>query len=115
MFTADSHLVRIAPDFTRLTNDWSWPREDVGLSEARWDEYRDLFREAGITAGIERQGDQVFFYLSTMGLGISGRSRGVAYASEPPTEIAPDLDSRQGEGISYVPIQGDWYLFDWAH
>jgi hypothetical protein len=115
MFTEDSHLVRIAPGFTRLTNDWSWPREDVGLSEARWDEYRELFRTAGIADGIERYGDRVFFYVSSIGLAVSGRSRGIAHSRKAPAEIAPDLDSRQGEGISYVSVQGGWYLFDWAH
>lgn len=114
MFEADSHLVRVAPDFTRLRDDWSWPRENVGISDERWERYRRLFREADIESGIERHGDQILFYMSTIGLAVSGRSRGVAYTRERPLEISDDLDSRSGEGISYVPLHDEWYLFDWA-
>ena len=105
----------MAEDFTRLESDWSWPREDVGLSDERWNRYRDLFERAELDGGIERQGEYIFFYMSAVGLGISGRSRGVAFGTSEPSEISADLDSRRGEGISYVRLEPGWYLFDWAH
>ena len=50
MSNQDFRIVRIAPSFTWLDDDWSWPRpaSKWGLSETRWDEYRRLFREAGL-------------------------------------------------------------------
>jgi hypothetical protein len=59
LFAEDSHLVRVALEFTRLTTEWSWPRKDVGLSPERWDLYRRLFKEAGIVDGVERQDDHL--------------------------------------------------------
>ena len=44
MSDEDSHLTRIAPDFTWLDDDVSWPRRNVGISEQRWNDYRELFR-----------------------------------------------------------------------
>ena len=114
MFAQDDRLVRVADDFTRLRDDWSWPREDVGLTPERWDRYRSLFIRAGLDGGIEREGSDVFFYMSSVGLVGSGRSRGVVFATSSPAETAPSLDARQGKGISYVVLEGNWYLFDWA-
>ena len=114
LFAQDDHLVRVANDFTRLKHDWSWPREDVGLTPERWDRYRALFARARLDGGIERQGTEVFFYMSSVGLVGSGRSRGVAFATSRPLETARTLGERQGEGISYVALEGNWYLFDWS-
>jgi len=43
---ARSKVIRIAHDFTRLENNWGWPRPeaDWGITKVRWDEYRKLFR-----------------------------------------------------------------------
>ncbi len=45
MSNEDSHVVRIASDFTWLDNNAGWPRPDseLGFSKQRWDEYRSLF------------------------------------------------------------------------
>lgn len=52
MSRQDYRIVRIRFDTTALYNDDSWPRKDVGLSEQRWDEYRQLFRKLGIEEGL---------------------------------------------------------------
>lgn len=44
MSDEDGKLVRIDPDFTWHADDYSWPRKDPGLTEARWETYRSLFR-----------------------------------------------------------------------
>src|SRR6266446_5918792 len=45
MCNADSHVVRIAPDFTWLDNNAAWPRpeSELGFSTQRWGQYRTLF------------------------------------------------------------------------
>jgi hypothetical protein len=44
MSDSDSTVVRIAYTFTRLYNNWQWPRDTslLGLSQSRWNSYRDL-------------------------------------------------------------------------
>src|SRR5215475_5418079 len=44
MAQQDAHMARVARDFTWLTTDVSWPRENIGISAERWSEYRRLFR-----------------------------------------------------------------------
>ena len=39
MANEDSHLTRIAPNFTWLENDVAWPGKNVGISKQRWNEY----------------------------------------------------------------------------
>lgn len=51
----DSDVVRIAPGFTWVRGKPSYSsrsKEDIGFSEARWNEYRVLFREAGVHDGL---------------------------------------------------------------
>lgn len=110
----DEHLVRIAPDFTQLEDDWSWPRprESWGITEARWDRYRQLFREADIDHGITHDEEgTVYFLAEACGLSISGRSSGYLYSSTRPSPIVDRLSDLQSKGIAYVPLEGPWYLF----
>jgi hypothetical protein len=60
MSDTDTRVIRIAPSFTRLKDDWSWPRPDslLGFSSERWREYRRLFTALHLRAGLERgEGD----------------------------------------------------------
>jgi len=110
----DSHLVRIAPGFTRLEGDWSWPREDVGLTPERWDRYRALFERAGVADGIDvQESGDVFFYVSGVGLGISGASRGFVYCATPPSPVMQSIDGFRGDGIVYAALAPRWFLFHW--
>jgi hypothetical protein len=54
MSNEDLHVVRIAPDFTWLDKNASWPRpeSELGFSNQRWDEYRSLFAKLGLKSGI---------------------------------------------------------------
>ena len=76
--------VRIAFDFTRLSNDWSWPRpaSQWGLTRKRWDEYRRLFKTFGLTGRLYRSSakNQVLFVSSLMIAGdfsIAAQSRAI--------------------------------------
>src|SRR5271166_2703890 len=52
MTNEDSHLTRIAPDFTWLDDDVAWPRKNIGISEQRWNDYRQIFRRVGASEGM---------------------------------------------------------------
>jgi|SRR5207253_7033743 len=46
MANEDSHVVRIASDFTWLDSNYNWPRPEAepGFSKERWEKYRSLFK-----------------------------------------------------------------------
>lgn len=56
---AARRVIRIAPDFTRLVDNWGWPRPESewGISRERWDEYRRMFRRVGLSSGFNRDGE----------------------------------------------------------
>ncbi len=124
MAQADSHLVRIADKFTWLADDVSWPRpkEKIGLTDARWDAYRDLFRRLGITAGLSRNLDApevVFLWVSTRGMVTASTSKGYAYSESDLSPQVSSLDSPdiagQHHGTLYKHIRGPWYLcYQWG-
>src|SRR6266446_2633760 len=116
MSNADSHVVRIAPDFTWLDNNAGWPRpeSELGFSKQRWDEYRSLFSKLGLNSGIlNYQPDLILFLASTKGLVTGGSSKGYAYSLKEPEVIVEALDnaSFSKSGIVYKRLKGNWYLF----
>ncbi|SRR5258708_6170054 len=129
MSNEDAKVIRIAHNFTRLDDDWGWPRPEskLGFSTERWNEYRDLFSKLGLPVGLERaepkDGIYVYFPISTRGLGNGhGTSKGYAYLEK---EVQPLLDSLNDESVRdfysrekpehqlilYRRIKGNWYLF----
>ena len=123
MANEDKHLSRIAPDFTWLDDDVSWPRKDVGISEQRWNDYRQLFQKVGTTDGIIRNEDSpgIFIPIFSQGLVPSGCEKGLVYSQTPLTPILNSLDKRiphkLGDGpdrshvLAYKHIEGPWYIF----
>jgi hypothetical protein len=111
----DSRIVRIAPSFTRLDNDWSWPRKDIGFTEKRWNEYRALFRKARISDGIQKDDGFVFFFVSSQGLAIAGTSRGFVFTKRNPSPVVRSFDDcPREEGLCYIALEEHWYLFQWV-
>ena len=120
MSDADPRVIRIAPSFTRLDNDWGWPRPDslLGFAPERWREYRRLFAALHLEGGLERsEGDHPAIYLLASGRGMvtGGSSKGYAYS---PTELSPTyptLDSIPSDLPSnvtgYRHVSGPWYLY----
>ena len=129
MSNEDAKVIRIARDFTRLENNWGWPRPEpeLGFSRQRWDEYRALFHKLDLPVGIERadqkEGVFVYFPVSTRGLGNgNGSGKGYAYLER---ELSPLLDSLDDESVRqfyererpkdtvtlYKRLKGNWYLY----
>jgi hypothetical protein len=77
-----ARVIRVAPEFTRLESDWSWPRAEAkwGVSRARWDEYRQLFRVADLPVGFERDSLAVFFPTYCEGFVVHGSEDGVVWS-----------------------------------
>ena len=120
MSDADARVIRVAPSFTRLVDDWGWPRADslLGFSPERWREYRSLFRALHLEGGLERgEGAHPTIYLLASGRGMvtGGSRKGYVYS---PTALAPvyaSLDSIPPDLASnvtgYRHLSGPWYLF----
>jgi len=129
MAAADKRVIRIAVDFTWLKEKSNWPRDDVGLTPARWSEYRALFEKLHVQEGIVRTDDfpgAIFFVLRAKGLCVAGSSSGYVYSERPlnPISEAPvaalDAEARshseQGRAYVFRPLKSNWYAFyqiDW--
>lgn len=111
----DAKVIRIAPSFTRLENNWNWPRKDIGFNEERWNYYRELFRNAGIADGIQNEDGYIFYFVSSVGLAVSGTSRGFVFTPTPPENVVKSFEEcPAGKHPCYVPLDGPWYLFTWS-
>jgi hypothetical protein len=129
MAEGDPHVIRIATDFTWLDSTSKWPRENVGLTEERWNEYRVRFKKLSLAEGIVRTEDfpgAIFFVSHARGLCIGGSSAGYVYSINAltPTPKSPkealNSEARKNPGKHYayvfMPLTGNWYAFyqvDW--
>lgn len=114
MCNEDRHVIDIAADFTRLDTDFSWPRENIGFSEGRWNTYRTLFRKLGIYDAYRSEDypAAIFFVSRSKGLIVNGSSKGYVYSLRPLLPIRESLDNISPEGpIFFRPIAANWYLF----
>lgn len=116
MSEQDTRVVRIAPDFTGLDSNGAWPRPDslLGISHARWNEYRRLFKRVGSDNGLGRGPDgSVEVVIRAYGLAISGGARGYLFSPSPPSPLGTPLGSLpSSSGVRYQPLSGGWYIFD---
>ena len=124
MADADSHLVRVAPEFTFLDSSSKWPREDVGINEVRWNEYRGLFKKLEISEGLVRNDDfpkAVFFVVKSKGLCTGGTSAGYVHSA---TKLGPTVknvaealkseaqnDRKKHQAVVFKPLTENWYTF----
>jgi hypothetical protein len=126
MSSEDSRVIRIAPDFTRLEDDWSWPRAQTrwGITPQRWDDYRRLFRETGLSGGLYRSPNSKQVFLLAWSEGIVGRGTylGYVYCGDVPTDgndsyppCTEQKDSFEGRKYRYRKIGDQWYIWeDWS-
>ncbi|HEV7683811.1 MAG TPA: hypothetical protein VGO68_16905 [Pyrinomonadaceae bacterium] len=116
MAKEDANVVRIAPDFTWLTNNAAWPRPQsaLGFTSDRWEAYRTLFSKLDLPAGIVNyQPDTIMFLASTRGLVTGGSAKGYAYSIKDPVPIVESFEnvSFKDSRIAYKRLKGHWYLF----
>ena len=118
----DSKVMRIAPDFTWLVDDASWPRpkEKLGFSEDRWNQYRQLFQKLELMNGLLSYQDEkiTYFLASTKGLVTGGSGKGYVYSEkglEPLADsldkVSPELLNKSANRTVYKRIKPNWYLF----
>jgi hypothetical protein len=112
---ARARVIRIAFDFTRLEHNWAWPRAeaDWGISKARWDEYRALFRKLQLPSGLERGGDRnEGVQLMVYGVGLAGEGREYGYLRSP---TPPAQVNKPGkEEYTTRLFTDNWYRYEWV-
>ncbi len=125
MAKEDSVMGRIAYDFTSRQGSVAWPRpeSDRGITAARWDQYRRLFRKVGATAGLSQdQEGNIYFLMHTEGSVVGGASKGFVYCQR--TEALPGLilpcseqrdfgkrDDGYGNAAEYRRLSDHWYIY----
>lgn len=118
MMQEDQHL-RIVNSKYIYTNDWfDWPREELGISEGRWQEYKSLLGKVG-AFGVSRRADLsgvILIQFSARGNVGGGSIKGLAYVPRGEQErlaMSEDLDSPQPQpNTTYFRSADDeWYLF----
>ncbi len=124
MFQEDESLGRVASDFTRKNfyekgSPKKWNRKEIEADEKRLTEYRKLFGQLGLSAGIEgyEEKDSIWFHASAQGLAVSGSSKGYVFVLKKPVPdlVVESLDDTKPNGkestLAYRHIEGNWYLY----
>lgn len=123
MASQDNHVVVIAPDRTELDTTSRWPRQNIGFSEQRWEQYRQPFKVLGIQKGIVRRDDYrpstVFFIVEAHGPVTTGSYKGYVYSEEQLSPLVRSLntladevyDKKAGHAIAFKQLAKNWYLY----
>ncbi len=120
MAKEDSHMIRVARSFTWTKKNASFPRpkSEIGISDERWSQYKNLFDELDLDAGIlNYQPERTEFISSTKGLMTGGSSKGYVYLLNKPNKLEKSLDNFDESGFNkdinyaYKKIKGNWYLY----
>jgi len=121
-FTRLLQMINEDRDLKRVDYYWTSPENprSIGITQNRIDEYRTLFRQACVPRGFSafQSKDYIEFIASSLGLAVSGSSKGYLYAKEPPARLIDNLDNYRGQSSKMSPafpvyrhIEGNWYLF----
>jgi hypothetical protein len=125
MSQQDSEVLRIDDDFIGLKNNWAWPRPEAKcwIAADRWNEYRRLFRSAGVSSGVSKdESGNVYFVVHTYGLVVGGSTKGLVHCLNTGDALKVFLpcaeqrdrgqDGVKTEGSSYRRLEADWYIFE---
>jgi hypothetical protein len=114
MSKADSQVARIPAE---TQSQGARPSERV-LTEQRWQAYRSLFQETGLSGGIDRSPDYpaaTFFIASHSGIG----TKGYVYSDTPLSPLVASLDRKLPPEVgptkhglfAFKSIKPNWYLY----
>jgi hypothetical protein len=117
-------LVRMSNEdsrFRRISLEFTHPRDHAGFPQARWTEYRRLFKKLGLEAGITREGPPttIFFDATGRGFVFGEEIKGYVYSETPPSPLVKSLDHGIPPEVPVDPhgtwafkvIEKNWYLY----
>lgn len=124
MTEQDLPMDRIAEDFTR-NGDWDSqrPRPDRGISELRWNQYREIFSRADVPMGTwgAKNSNDILIGVWAFGSVVAGRTVGYVHCGKPSPGVVnvypPCLEQKESGKIDkndvlirYKRIEPDWYI-----
>jgi hypothetical protein len=127
MSQEDPDVVRVGDDFTRVKNNWNWPRpqSEWGMTPQRWNQYRLLFGKVGLSAGLQKDAaGNVYFIVHSEGFATHGGEKGFVFcghAGKPDDVFLPCAEQHaEGlrgrhdgyEGNAYRRLTDKWYIFE---
>jgi hypothetical protein len=125
MANTDLLVSRVADDFTWRKDSVAWPRPESewGITKERWNQYRRLFRNVGLTAGLNKDDHgNIYFISHTEGSVVSGASKGFVYCEKTvlseggylPCAEQHEYGKRneaKGEGSEYRRLAEHWFIY----
>jgi hypothetical protein len=118
----DRSIGRIANDFLSPQNP---DASSASLPEARWNDYRALFRKIGLSAGLQKDSDEnIYFIVHTEGTVVSGGSKGLVYcekAQGSPSDFlacteehdSGKAEDARGRGSQYRHVTEHWFVYSY--
>jgi hypothetical protein len=89
----------------------------AGITDARFERYRKLMRNAGIDEDIQRERDgqgSISFRVAYKGGALTSDDRGYVYSAKPLAPLVGSLDGHKAIArTAYRHIGGNWYLYRW--
>ena len=112
-------LVRMSHEDTMMisiSNSFTYPKEAtaLGFTEVRWNQYRSLFRQAGVSDLVRRDDGRIIFGYWAWGLSIGGEYRYYVYSTKPLQPVVDSLDDlpipEENLKPTYKQITENWYI-----
>ncbi len=125
MADAESEVIRVADSFTRTRKSYAWPRPESewGITKSRWDEYKALFAQIGITNGMDIEDSEEFGRLTLFMVrgcghfsGCNDREKGYVHSHSELMPLVDSIDSlpqdTRRESRIYMRISPNWYIYE---
>ena len=107
MFQTDQPLKVVHP---------TWIDPENGINQARWEQYKAIFKELKLDAGMRVHGNTGLEFTATAkGLATGGSSKGLVYATKNLAPLYKNLDTLppdlQSNVTGYRKINKFWYIY----
>ena len=130
MMETDKQMSRIANDFLWRQDTVAWPRPESewGITQARWNRYKQLFGRVGSENGAVRaeKSSDVEIMIHSWGIVPSGGSISFLHCGEPagsfrhtvvpcfekPTANEGNKDNTSGEAYRFKRLDKDWFIYE---
>jgi hypothetical protein len=130
MMEADKQMTRVANNFLWKLDNAAWPRPESewGITRARWNNYKDLFRKVGSEDGTVRQekSSDVEIIIHSWGMVTSGGSISFLHCGQPAGSFQHTVvpcfekatvnegskDNTSGEAYRFKRLDRDWFIYE---
>lgn len=130
MMETDKQMSRITNDFLWRQDNVAWPRPESewGITQARWNRYKQLFGKVGSENGAVRaeKSSDVEIMIHSWGIVPSGGSMSLLHCGQPAgefrhtaapcyakaTENEESKDNSSGDAYHFKRLDKDWFIYE---